>query len=83
LLRWLVFAVFIAILMAIMITILETIDIAIIEELQRPFFLCDLPRDVLNVLDDSLSVCLAGSYHRGLLFLLHKQTFLFLALFLS
>jgi hypothetical protein len=26
---------------------------------------------------------LAGSYHRGLLFLLHKQTFLFLALFLS
>jgi hypothetical protein len=68
---------------AIFITILEAIDIAIIEELQRPFFLCDLPRDVLNVLDDSLSVCLTGSYHRGLLFLLHKQTFLFLALFLS
>jgi hypothetical protein len=77
-----VFAVLIAILMAIMIAILEAIDITVIEELQRPFFLCDLPRDVLNVLDDSLSVCLTGSYHRGLLFLLHEQTLLFLALFL-
>lgn len=79
---WLVLDIFGAILMAVLVAILEAIDVAAIEELQGSFFLCDLPRYVLNVLDDSLSVCLAGSYHRRLLFLLHNHALHFLALFL-
>jgi hypothetical protein len=75
-------AIFVAILMAILVAILETVDIAIIEQMQRPFLLCNLPRDVLYIFHDSLPVCLTGSYHRGLLFLIHLSTFLLMALFL-
>jgi len=75
-------AIFVAILMAILVAILETVDIAIIEQMQRPFLLCNLPRDVLYIFHDSLPVCLTGSYHRGLLFLIHLNALLLMALFL-